>query len=102
MKGFNTSNYYCPVSPLVQVEDTADVTVGGVILPDAAKERPLIGTVVRMGPGRWDSENPGVRKAMVIKEGDKVLYFKYAGDDMETPAGEKYVVLREDDILCKA
>lgn len=37
-----------------------------------------------------------------VKEGDKILYFKYAGDNMETPAGVKYVVLREDDILCKA
>jgi chaperonin GroES len=37
-----------------------------------------------------------------VKPGDKVLYFKYAGDSMETPAGAKYVVLREDDILCRA
>ena len=37
-----------------------------------------------------------------LKEGDRVLYFKYAGDNMETPDGTKYVVLREDDILCKA
>eukprot|EP00955_Chlamydomonas_euryale_P038220 351032-Chlamydomonas_euryale.AAC.1 len=61
---------------LLQVEDTADVTVGGVILPEAAKERPLLGTVVRTGPGRWDRDNKGERKAMVVKEGDKVLYFK--------------------------
>ncbi len=37
-----------------------------------------------------------------LKEGDRVLYFKYAGDNMETPKGEKFVVLREDDVLCKA
>jgi co-chaperonin GroES (HSP10) len=37
-----------------------------------------------------------------VKPGDRILYFKYAGDNMETPSGEKYVVLREDDILCKA
>ena len=37
-----------------------------------------------------------------VKEGDKVLYFKYAGDNMETPDGTKYIVVREDDILCKA
>ena len=55
-----------------------------------------------MGPGKWDKENPGQRKAMVVKAGDKVLYFKYAGENMETPSGEKFVVLREDDILCKA
>ncbi len=49
-----------------QVEDTADVTVGGVILPEAAKERPLIGTVVTIGPGKWDKENPGQRKPMIV------------------------------------
>ncbi|KAG1677546.1 hypothetical protein FOA52_014444 [Chlamydomonas sp. UWO 241] len=87
---------------LIKVEDTADVTVGGVILPEAAKERPLIGTIVACGPGRWDKENPGQRKTMVVAPGDKVLYFKYAGDDMQTPDGTKYVVLREDDVLCKA
>ena len=84
------------------MEDTADVTVGGVVLPEAAKERPLMGTVATVGPGKWDKENPGQRKAMVVKEGDKVLYFKYAGDNMETPDGTKYIVVREDDILCKA
>mmetsp|Transcript_25286 Transcript_25286/g.54952 ORF Transcript_25286/g.54952 Transcript_25286/m.54952 type:complete len:242 (+) Transcript_25286:107-832(+) len=87
---------------LVKVEDTADVTVGGVILPETAKERPLMGTVVSLGPGKWDKENPGQRKNMIVKAGDKILYFKYAGENMETPDGAKYVVLREDDILCKA
>jgi len=40
--------------------------------------------------------------AAQVKEGDRVLYFKYAGDNMESPDGQKYVVLREDDVLCKA
>ncbi|KAG2500892.1 hypothetical protein HYH03_001651 [Edaphochlamys debaryana] len=87
---------------LIKVEDVADVTIGGVILPEAAKERPLSGTVVRCGPGRYDKDSEGKRKPMTIKVGDKVLYFKYAGDNMETPSGEKFIVLREDDILCKA
>ncbi|GFR46910.1 hypothetical protein Agub_g8557 [Astrephomene gubernaculifera] len=87
---------------LLRVEEVADVTLGGVILPDSAKERPLSGTVVRVGPGKYDKEAEGKRKAMTVQPGDKVLYFKYAGDNMETPSGEKYVVLREDDILCKA
>lgn len=86
---------------LVKVEEAADVTIGGVVLPDSAKERPLSGTVVRTGPGKYDPEAEGKRKAMVVKPGDKVLYFKYAGDNMETPDGAKYVVLREDDILTR-
>jgi chaperonin GroES len=63
---------------------------------------PCSGTVVRVGPGKFDPEAEGKRGAMKLKEGDKVLYFKYAGDAMETPKGEKFTVLREDDVLCKA
>lgn len=87
---------------LIKVEDTSDVTIGGVLLPESAKERPVSGTIVTVGPGKYDKDAEGQRKAMVVKPGDKVLYFKYAGDNMETPDGVKYVVLREDDILCKA
>lgn len=87
---------------LVLVEDTADITLGGVVLPDAAKERPLLGTVVTVGPGKYNKDAEGGRKKMMMKSGDKVLYFKYGGENMETPAGVKYVVLKEDDILCKA
>lgn len=86
---------------LIKVEDTADVTIGGVVLPDSAKERPLSGTVVRTGPGKYDKDSEGGRKPMVVKPGDKVLYFKYAGDNMETTDGSKYIVLREDDILTR-
>ncbi|KIZ01928.1 chaperonin [Monoraphidium neglectum] len=87
---------------LVRVEDAADVTLGGVVLPDSAKERPLSGTVVRAGPGKYDKDAEGGRTKPVVQEGDRILYFKYAGDNMETPSGEKFIVLREDDILCKA
>eukprot|EP00882_Tetradesmus_deserticola_P007110 GHRQ01007485.1.p1 GENE.GHRQ01007485.1~~GHRQ01007485.1.p1 ORF type:complete len:243 (+),score=99.20 GHRQ01007485.1:173-901(+) len=86
---------------LVEVTESSDVTIGGVVLPDSAKERPLSGTVVRAGPGKYDKEAEGQRKAMVVKPGDKVLYFKYAGDNMETPDGRKFIVLREDDILTR-
>ncbi|GBF92721.1 hypothetical protein Rsub_05090 [Raphidocelis subcapitata] len=86
---------------LVRIEDTADVTLGGVVLPDSAKERPLSGTVVRVGPGKFDQEAEGGRTKIGVAPGDRVLYFKYAGDNMETPAGEKFIVLRSDDCLCK-
>ena len=85
---------------LVRVKAQGAVTMGGVILPDSAKERPMTGTVVRCGPGKM--EDDGTRKAPKVKEGDSVIYFKYAGDNMETPSGELYVVLHENDILCKA
>lgn len=85
---------------LIKVEEAADVTLGGVVLPDSAKERPVSGTVLRVGPGKFDKDTKE-RKQPSVAEGDKVLYFKYAGDTMETPNGTKYVILREDDILCK-
>jgi chaperonin GroES len=89
---------------LVAVQDTADVTIGGVLLPDSAKERPLSGTVVRAGPGKWDAslnDGKGGRVPIGVSPGDRVLYFKYAGDAMETPSGEQFIVLRGDDLLCK-
>lgn len=81
------------------MQDSADVTAGGVLLPDSAKEKPIAGTVVRVGPGK--REKDGSRKQPILKEGDSVLYFKWAGDNMETPSGEKYVVVHESDVLCK-
>lgn len=83
----------------LQVQDSADVTAGGVLLPDSAKEKPIAGKVVRVGPGK--REKDGTRKQPKLKEGDAILYFKWAGDNMETPSGEKYVVVHESDVLCK-
>ena len=84
----------------MQVEEAAEVTAGGVMLPDSAKEKPIAGTVVRTGPGKVDKETAEL-KAPRVKEGDRVLYFKWAGDAMQTPSGTQYVVLHEQDILCK-
>lgn len=84
---------------LVKVKEQGEVSMGGVVLPDSAKERPMSGTVVRCGPGKTDDD--GKRNALKVKEGDSVVYFKWAGDAMETPTGDKYVVLHESDILCK-
>jgi chaperonin GroES len=57
---------------------------------------------VRTGPGKYDKDAEGGRGKVSVAAGDRVLYFKYAGDNMETPTGDKFIVLREDDILCKA
>eukprot|EP00210_Caulerpa_lentillifera_P000520 g503.t1 len=85
---------------LVKVDRSENVTSGGVMLPDSAKERPLSGVVVRTGPGKR-KEDGSIEKPKV-KKGDKVLYFKYAGEQMETTKGDEFVVLRQNDILCKA
>ena len=85
---------------LLRVQESASVTAGGVVLPDSAKERPMAGEVVRTGPGKWDAEE-GKRVDPKVKAGDRVLYFKYAGDALETPGGEKFTVVHESDILCK-
>ena len=85
---------------LVQVERTAGVSSGGVLLPDSSLERPLSGTVIRTGAGKVEKD--GTRTPPSVKEGDKIVYFKYAGDNMETTNGTLYVVLHESDILCKA
>ncbi len=85
---------------LLRVQEAAAVTAGGVVLPESAKARPMAGEVVRTGPGKWDEEG-GARVEPKVKAGDRVLFFKYAGDAMETPAGEMYTVVHESDILCK-
>lgn len=85
---------------LLKVTPAAGVTAGGVVLPDSAKEKPVAGVVVRTGPGKRGDD--GERVTPKVKAGDRVLYFKWAGDAMETPSGDSYVVLHESDILCKA
>jgi len=66
-------------------------TKGGIIIPDTAKEKPQQGTVIAVGPGKD-------RVALTVKKGDKVLYGKYAGQEMNYK-GEDYLIMREDDIL---
>lgn len=66
-------------------------TAGGIIIPDTAKEKPQKGEVIAVGPGKEDI-------AMTVKKGDKVLYGKYAGQEMNYK-GEDYLIMREDDIL---
>ncbi|NDV82756.1 co-chaperone GroES [Bacteroides sp. 51] len=66
-------------------------TIGGIIIPDTAKEKPLKGEVVAVGQGTKDEE-------MVLKVGDTVLYGKYAGTELEVEGG-KYLIMRQSDIL---
>jgi chaperonin GroES len=69
----------------------AEEKIGGIIIPDTAKEKPLRGKVVAAGNGTKDEE-------MILKEGDTVLYGKYAGTELEFE-GEKYLMMRQSDVL---
>ncbi|MCW1735116.1 co-chaperone GroES [Anaerorudis cellulosivorans] len=76
---------------LVQPAPVEEKTAGGIIIPDTVKEKPLKGEVKAVGQGTKDEE-------MVVKEGDKVLYGKYAGTEIEID-GEAYLIMRQSDIL---
>lgn len=69
----------------------AEEKVGGIIIPDTAKEKPQRGKVVAVGNGTKDEE-------MILKVGDEVLYGKYAGTEIESE-GEKYLMMRQSDVL---
>lgn len=76
---------------LVQPAAAEEKTVGGIIIPDSAKEKPLRGTVLAVGNGTKD-------EPMILKEGDQVLYGKYAGTELEFE-GEKYLIIKQADVL---
>jgi len=82
------------IKPIEQEE----VSKGGLVLPDTARERPQEGEVVAAGPGRLTDE--GNRIPMELVVGDKVLYAKYAGTELKED-DEDFLVLRESDILAK-
>ncbi len=81
---------------LIKRIEEEEVKKGGIIIPDTAKEKPQKGEVIAVGPGRLD-EN-GKRIPMEVKEGDKVLFSKYAGTEVKI-GDEEYLIMREDDIL---
>lgn len=82
-----------PLADRVLISPVAaeEVTVSGIIIPDTAKEKPLKGKVVAVGDGTKDEK-------MVLKEGDTVLYGKYAGTEIEVD-GQKYLIMRQNDVL---
>lgn len=81
---------------LVKRLESEDKTAGGLYIPDTAKEKPSKGEVVAAGPGKMDDS--GKRVAMAVKEGDVVLFNKYAGTEVKLD-GVEHLVMREDDIL---
>lgn len=76
---------------LIKPAEAEEKTVGGIIIPDTAKEKPLQGEVLAVGNGTKDEE-------MVLKTGDRVLYGKYSGTEVELD-GEKYLIMRQSDVL---
>jgi chaperonin GroES len=80
----------------VKVSASEEKTAGGILLPDAAKEKPQVGEIVQVGPGKRGDD--GTRHELDVKVGEKVLYSKYAGTDIKLGSDE-YVLLSEKDIL---
>lgn len=82
-----------PLSDRVLIEPAPaeEVTMSGIIIPDSAKEKPLRGKVLAVGNGTKD-------EPMVLKQGDEVLYGKYAGSEIELD-GVKYIMMRQSDVL---
>lgn len=82
-----------PLADRIIVQPTAaeEVTASGIIIPDSAKEKPLKGTVIAVGNGTKDEE-------MVLKKGDKVLYGKFAGTEVDVD-GDKVLVMRQSEVL---
>ena len=87
-----------PLADRVVVKPSAaeEKTKGGIILPDTAKEKPVMGEVVAVGPGKVSDD--GKKISPEVKVGDKVLYGKYSGTEV-TVDGEEYLIMREADIF---
>ena len=89
-----------PLGDRVVIKPTPkeEVSKGGIVLPDTAKEKPQEGKIIAVGPGRLTED--GKRIAMEVKKGDKVIYSKYAGTEFKLE-DEELVIMREGDILAK-
>ena len=87
-----------PVSDRVVIEpvEQEDMTPGGIVLPETAKEKPQKGKVVAVGTGKRDDD--GIKIEMDVAEGDVVLFAKYAGTEIKVE-GKKLLILRESDLL---
>lgn len=81
---------------VIKQSEAEEKTTGGIILPDTAKEKPQIGKVIAVGPGKILDN--GKHAQMSVKKNDTVIYAKYMGNDIEIDS-EKYVILKESDIL---
>ena len=81
---------------IVQATEAEEKTAGGIILPDAAKEKPTKGRVISVGPGKLLDNGKTV--PMEVKKGDEIYYGRYGGTEVKV-GSEEYVILRQDDVL---
>ena len=83
-------------SVVIKQSEAEEKTTGGIILPDTAKEKPVEGKVMAVGAGKIKED--GSKLPLEVKEGDKVLFGKYAGTEVKVD-GNEYLIMREDDVL---
>lgn len=81
---------------VVRPFEEQEVKRGGIIIPDTAKEKPMEGEIIEVGPGR--TADDGKRWPLEVKKGDRVLYGKYSGTEVSID-GEEYLIMRESDIF---
>jgi|SRR5687768_16388176 chaperonin GroES len=81
---------------IIQRLDDGEQTVGGIIVPDSAKEKPQRGTVIASGQGKVRED--GSRQPPDVKDGETILFGKYSGQDIKID-GQEYLIMREDDVL---
>ena len=81
---------------VIKQSQAEEKTTGGIILPDTAKEKPQIGKIIAVGPGKLMDD--GKRTKMSVRKNDTVIYAKYMGSDVEIE-NQKYIILKESDIL---
>ena len=81
---------------LVKRIEEAQITKGGIVIPDTAKEKPIEDRVIAVGPGKMS--DAGNRMSLQVKEGDRILFGKYSGTEIKVE-GEELLIMREDDII---
>jgi chaperonin GroES len=81
---------------LVKRTEEKEVVKGGIIIPETAKEKPMEGEVIAVGPGKLRED--GKRSALDVKKGDRILFGKYSGTDIKIE-DEEYIIMREEDVL---
>ena len=82
---------------VVEPKEAEETTLGGIILPDTAKEKPQRGVVISLGPGKMLKD--GTRRSLQVKEGDTVLFTSWAGDEFKEYKAGTILLMREEDVL---
>ena len=83
---------------IIKAVEKEERTASGIVLPDTAKEKPMLGEVAAVGDGKWD-EDGEKRIPVDVKKGDRVIYGKYSGTEYKTADGDELLILRASEIL---